>query len=435
MRRGLVLLCAAVFWPISLGVLIVGVPLYALGTAAVFACNLVRASNYDAAATRRLAWLAAKEAWWLLGNARLLASVAWYYLRTAPTDNVWKDIDYRAAADASPLSPAASQRCKLDVYHHGVGAPLKPVVLFIYGGAWGSGDKWMYSRLAAQLRCECDAVVVVIGYATFPAATMVDMVRAVHDAVQWTSSYIGRYGGDAKRITGVGHSAGAHLLVTYALRWAMSRAEVALPPGLQDTAVDEALGCPSPVGLLASPLRKRDPSNAAKPGSPSSFDSPPYPTSPLSLSGMARSDDSGTAGPAACLLRGIVGFSGVYDLTSHLKFEEGRGVARVSTMAAATGGHWSAMSPTLLVDALSDAELAAVDRFLPRRVRIAHGDGDATVDITQSRELVRAARRSDAAGGRWRFEEMKGVGHVDVVFGPLTAPGHHTVRVVANALA
>jgi acetyl esterase/lipase len=427
LRRSLLLctalLCATCFLPVSLAVLLVAAPLYALGAAAVFACNLVRAANFDRAASLKLARLAVGEAWWMLANARLVGAIRWYYLRTAPADNVCIDIGYRSGD--VPLSAAVTERCKLDVYHHGVGLAAKPVLLFVYGGGWGSGDKWIYSKLAALLRRECDAVVVVFDYAIFPAATMVDMVRAVNDAVQWTSSNIGRYGGDAKRMTGVGHSAGAHLLVMYALRWAMSRAEVALPPALQDTAVDEALGCSSPIFLLASPLRK--------PGTPDAFDSPPFPTDPLSLSDMAR--DGRECAARGTLLHGVVAFSGVYDLPAHIKVEEDRGIERLSAMTAATGGHWCAMSPTLLVDALSDAELTAVGNFMPSNVRIAHGDSDTSIKLSQSHDLVRATRRGDGDGRPFDFEVMEGISHSDVVFGPLTDAAHPTIRIVANVVA
>jgi len=44
----------------------------------------------------------------------------------------------------------------------------KPVVVFIYGGSWGSGDKSMYGLLASQLADNLSAVVVCPNYSIYP---------------------------------------------------------------------------------------------------------------------------------------------------------------------------------------------------------------------------------------------------------------------------
>ena len=44
----------------------------------------------------------------------------------------------------------------------------RPVVVFIYGGSWGSGDKNMYGLLAAQIADMLEAVVVCPNYSIYP---------------------------------------------------------------------------------------------------------------------------------------------------------------------------------------------------------------------------------------------------------------------------
>jgi len=44
----------------------------------------------------------------------------------------------------------------------------RPVVVFIYGGSWGSGDKSTYGLLASQLADNLSAVVVCPNYSIYP---------------------------------------------------------------------------------------------------------------------------------------------------------------------------------------------------------------------------------------------------------------------------
>jgi len=44
----------------------------------------------------------------------------------------------------------------------------RPVVVFIYGGSWGNGDKSMYGLLASQLSDRLSAVVVCPNYSIYP---------------------------------------------------------------------------------------------------------------------------------------------------------------------------------------------------------------------------------------------------------------------------
>lgn len=59
---------------------------------------------------------------------------------------------------------------KLDLYHSPDTEQYKlmPLVVFVYGGAWGSGERSTYCLLAIQMAKELNATVVCPDYATFP---------------------------------------------------------------------------------------------------------------------------------------------------------------------------------------------------------------------------------------------------------------------------
>lgn len=85
-----------------------------------------------------------------------------------------------------------------------------PVLVFIHGGYWRSLDKADHSFLAPSLT-QAGACVVVPNYTLCPAVTIPEITQQMVRALVWTWRNIAEHGGDPKRITVVGHSAGGHL--------------------------------------------------------------------------------------------------------------------------------------------------------------------------------------------------------------------------------
>lgn len=88
--------------------------------------------------------------------------------------------------------------------------PEAPVLVFIHGGWWRSLDKADHSFIAPAFT-QAGACVVLPNYALCPAVTVPDITLQMVRALAWTWRHVAQHGGDPKRITVVGHSAGGHL--------------------------------------------------------------------------------------------------------------------------------------------------------------------------------------------------------------------------------
>jgi acetyl esterase/lipase len=108
-----------------------------------------------------------------------------------------------------PYSESADPRQKLDVYTP-EGATNLPVVFWIHGGGWQTGDRTSV-QLKPKAFVEKGFVFVSTSYRLLPQVEIVDIFRDIAKSVHWVHDHIGQYGGDANRILVMGHSAGAQL--------------------------------------------------------------------------------------------------------------------------------------------------------------------------------------------------------------------------------
>uniref|UniRef100_A0A0B7A7P4 BD-FAE-like domain-containing protein n=1 Tax=Arion vulgaris TaxID=1028688 RepID=A0A0B7A7P4_9EUPU len=103
--------------------------------------------------------------------------------------------------------------CTLDVYlpfERDPDANL-PVVIFVYGGSWSSGDKSSYGLLCSNIVSDTQTVVVCPNYSVYPKGYVDDMIQDTVDSIAWVIENIHDYGGDKNKLILLGHSAGAHL--------------------------------------------------------------------------------------------------------------------------------------------------------------------------------------------------------------------------------
>ena len=155
-----------------------------------------------------------------------------------------------------------------------------PVALFVHGGVWAVGEKWQFAPMASRL-AEEGVVTCVATYTLFPKAQADTMWREVSDAITWTLDNVDRYGGDADRVTLLGHSAGAHICSMALLH----RCGV----------VSDVTASKDVTGVTGVTVDRRQP-------------------------------------------KCYVGLCGVYDVARHYDYEDSRGVALVSTMGRCMGG-------------------------------------------------------------------------------------------------
>jgi acetyl esterase/lipase len=106
-------------------------------------------------------------------------------------------------------------RLRLDVYAPEGAGPF-PVIVFIHGGSWASGDKDEYAFVGAALASR-GFVTVIPNYRLVPGVRFPSFIEDCARAVRWTADHVGEYGGDAARLVLVGHSAGAYNALMLAL--------------------------------------------------------------------------------------------------------------------------------------------------------------------------------------------------------------------------
>ena len=118
-----------------------------------------------------------------------------------------KDIYYYDGADQDKI------KHKLDLYLP-KGLKDYPVLFFVHGGAWVTGDKDQFGVYAAfaSAFAKLGIGVVVTNYRLSPAVTHPEHVKDVARAFAWTAKNIAKHGGDKDRLFLCGHSAGAHLV-------------------------------------------------------------------------------------------------------------------------------------------------------------------------------------------------------------------------------
>lgn len=95
-----------------------------------------------------------------------------------------------------------------------------PVVVFIHGGSWASGDPRDYRFIARALAPKGYAVVLA-GYRLFPKVRFPAMLEDGAGALRWVHDHAAANGGDPSRIVLMGHSAGAYnaIMLTLDRQW------------------------------------------------------------------------------------------------------------------------------------------------------------------------------------------------------------------------
>jgi arylformamidase len=132
----------------------------------------------------------------LLGTVVAVVALA----AAAQGQTIRRDVSYAGSDDAKRT---------LDVYAP-AGAKNLPVVFWIHGGGWQTGDKTDV-KLKPQWFMDKGFVFVSTNYRLLPAVDMGTLHRDVAKAFRWVEDHVAEYGGDPRRVWVGGHSAGAQL--------------------------------------------------------------------------------------------------------------------------------------------------------------------------------------------------------------------------------
>lgn len=267
----------------------------------------------------------------------------------------------------------------------------RPVVIFIYGGAWSSGSKKLYTLLGAQLRA-MGYVAVIPDYITFPRGLSKEMEEDVQMAIQWTQEHCETYGGDPSQIYLMGHSAGAHLCSLTIIKDCVRQ--------WMNTTRQERQELIKESPVLASLLQEC-----------------------ASQENMSLESNKDLGRPML-RLRGLILCSGVYDISAHLEHEKIRGVEEVSAMSRVMGNSllsFGTNSPSMILQEIartssfmasstmpetsstlfnaakvngtqegslqSNDHLSHFGSLLPEKILLVHGEDDRTVPASSSVRL------------------------------------------------
>ena len=118
----------------------------------------------------------------------------------APAQDVKRDI---------PYGDGTTERQVLDI-HAPKDAKNLPVVFWIHGGGWQSGDKALVQEKPKAF-VDRGFVFVSTNYRLLPKVEMLTIFHDVAKSLGWVYKHIADYGGDPNRIFVMGHSAGAQL--------------------------------------------------------------------------------------------------------------------------------------------------------------------------------------------------------------------------------
>jgi arylformamidase len=133
-------------------------------------------------------------------NRMFVFLVAAAFLTEAQAQEAKRNIPYVSPAD---------ERQVLDIYSPPQAKNL-PVVFWIHGGGWQTGDK-SDVQIKPQAFMDKGFVFVSTNYRLLPKVDMATIVKDVAKSVRWVHDHIAEHGGDPKRLLIMGHSAGAQL--------------------------------------------------------------------------------------------------------------------------------------------------------------------------------------------------------------------------------
>ncbi len=132
-----------------------------------------------------------------------------YHFAALEAFNLLVPKDSQSKRVAVDVSFGDDPRLKLDIYAPTTGQGPWPVVIFVHGGSWSSGNKNPYEFVGRDLAAQ-GFLTILPNYRLHPEHPYPAFVEDTALAIDWATRHAGEYGGHPKHIIASGHSAGAY---------------------------------------------------------------------------------------------------------------------------------------------------------------------------------------------------------------------------------
>jgi len=276
----------------------------------------------------------------------------------------------------------------------------KGLLVFVHGGAWGSGNPSMY-RLIASTFLRQNWAVAIVGYRVYPVGDASLQIQDVELALSALAQHYPDLCCQGKKVCLTGHSSGAHICLLALVERARKRLQF-----------EQSILCAT-----------NDDNN---------------------------NNNNNTNNDAAFLkarkqqwehplvnLDSFIGISGPYNIQHHFAFEASRGLEQLSPMQPACGYSeelFLRFSPAeQLANLILDPSLSATERdlllnSLPPKISLVHGLNDGTVPPSSSKELSRVFQQCGVKNCKEYY--MQHTAHEDAIMQfmvPLGGPTHELV--------
>lgn len=113
-----------------------------------------------------------------------------------------------------PESPAATEIAETTASP--AAEPTRPLVVYVYGGAWETGSTGQFARWALDA-ADGGFVAAEVSYRLGHEAPFPAQIEDVCEGIDWLTDRADEFGIDTDAVAVVGHSAGAHLALLAAL--------------------------------------------------------------------------------------------------------------------------------------------------------------------------------------------------------------------------
>lgn len=135
---------------------------------------------------------------------RYLSFLAIFLAFSSCSTKKFKNITYLTSVQNKPL------QLNVFVPRKANGEKL-PVLLFVHGGNWNSGNKNIYGFFGRNF-AKKNVITVIPSYTLSPDANYDQMASEIASVIKWVGTDIEKYGGNPEKLFVTGHSAGGHLV-------------------------------------------------------------------------------------------------------------------------------------------------------------------------------------------------------------------------------